>query len=663
MSRATNWLANANQYNYRNINQFGFKVLLDPTTQGIGNTRVSIPAMQTPEGEARAIDETKLLAPNVAGLQVLQRKQGNLTSEEAAQCWKPANITSSEWAWKRHVPQKNIIGVINHTKRDVGRNIPANSQLRRDQYWFYENQRVSRTEVMKEFTEVFLDLAKSNIGLDLSFSIDQDKMIEYYADENRWRNANASDFIKITPHFNFNFLTRDAIELLLPRRERNLSPTLSIARSQYAAFMESTYFYPELENRRAARQLISPYVSAEDFDIGLSGILRMKEKVARSLSRKIPVLPNNRGNEDIVYSAEGWMNKIRNPDNVVWHNTHNHYCYGELEYAVGTANPRKQNASRLVLKDHIYKYVEGPLQPGDYGYGIHPVGSHGVKLVSPTPELMTHTADLYMDYRNIGRGQSFSPDPTTTFYGTNNASYRTQIPVDSERFLEACRYQLQEVEGKSEAQFRNFLTAYLNESNGATLQRIAPFPYNQSRFLSANNIRNQGQDFCSIVSGGSPQNQGSGLGFSLIDSQNNDLRINPQASGKAQVLYARSSIIVAIDALAQGLRGNESFESLPENSKLINILDRREGKKIAGAELPGLVKQNSENAFVEVILERIVGLDTREFISVINDIENRMKRMNADRDKAIQNSKLAEQQRRQATNTSRRESSIFRRPK
>lgn len=659
------WLTAANTYNYKNIETPSFQVMLDALSNGIGNTAVTIPAM------ARGLDESMLLSPNVNGLRNLQRKQGNVTNEEAAQCWNPKSGTMSDWGWhKSRHPEAvrgtdpaagNRTAIIAIRRDDATRNMsndprsPASAR-RRDSHWStwsWGDRRWSRQEMMDEFTQLYLDQAQANIGLDIDVSVDVDKMINAYADPATWSNSVASDFLKITPVFNFNALTEDAKAVLLPRR----IPDSQAMYSAYSGYMAKARYLVSPAERRENVNVLTPFTEAEDFDVNLSNILRSFAGTARSILRLTPVLPNNRGDQDIVYSAEGWMNKIRDPRNLVWHNPHNYFCYGDLDYAVYTANSRK-HATRLRLKDQV---------------------NHSLGLFrSPNPEVRTH--DI-VDMHGVNHGSAsdfgspsydFAPDDNTVLLKIGNN--RFQVPTYSKRFLEATfatNTGFSNFVLDTNAKKEEFLRGFLEDSSGRRLQQIAPLPYSQSRFLSQPNKSVNERTGCLIVDG---ERNGSGLSFHFRlfkDNNYQDLDINSTSSGTRQVLYVRSSAIVSIDALANGLRGVEAFESPHEYTKTTYFFDANGYLK--NSEIPSLVRANTPNVFVEVILERIFPLELAKIHNTIGQIQNRMNTMNADRERAIRNQQEAaaaaereraiRRQREAAKAKSKQQGSIFNRNK
>lgn len=587
------WLTQANRFNFRHIKQPSHKVYLDPATFGIGNTRVTIPAMQGADGEAITFNQNYLMVPNI---------EATADGKNALKGWSWRNQADGDmWVWNIPEAKRYVSDLSQRTITNSMRNLSVSSDPRtrgaaNDKQWNPHGTRYYKDAFIKDFTKVFYDLATSNIGLDLDISLDQNKIEKMglqYPDD-------TSSYLKISPVFNFNTLTTDAKKLL------------------------------EIDSRTKKSKLFKVYnktrASQDDFDLNISDMLFLGKKVARRVKKYGPLFTG------IGVPTSAFQKDASLKNAIIWANPKNEYSYGYLDIAVAKDNTCE--ASNLVLSSSIScSYLK-----------------KSYLLRSPNFNLQTEdivgpdSKTVLCSVRDFVSNEMFDGDPKTTEievirqYGnqvgsqvgsqsTNSittdrvARYRT-VPERTAPFLQTV-FELPISGQTEEIKKVDGFIKYLNQyATPISMQTYSPVPYDQTRLIGTCNKSTFSRN-CQVTYKGYNSDSSKitenniGLKFN-----GKEIPVNTKKGGRRPVLYVRSRIIVSLDALALNLRG-QPFESLYE--------DYFVPKSGNHYQHPIVVKQmdgsQKNSTFMEVILERVFDISTYKggkILSTLNQIDKKI---------------------------------------
>lgn len=589
------WLTHANKYNFKRINEPNFVSYLANTTFGIGNTRVSVPSMQ---GQSlpgmptrhRAIDQTQLYKLNqgkLVRLKQMNRSGQRVSAQDITNCFDRYDQNTDLWCLATKAASD-----LNHFEADSAEcNQNVVSNLRRNvnnRVWTSPNGRATCTKeaLMKEFTKEFYDLAVNNIGLDLDFEIDTEKLNDYH-NRRLLSTAQPVEFLKIKPIFNLAALTASAKQLLQPR---------SIAGQQGLTTLYRQYMRTQ---------------KVENFEINISNILRNENAAARQVDERVPVLG------DLSRIPDRWEPHTLN--HIIWHNLSNKYSFGNLTYMGDGAIGRENFASRLDLKTSMdvdfvnrrFKLISPNLELQTDAFYVK--GLNGIQLCSASDFATQEAFTAQASFTNL----QFE-------YTQSNGSQSMQnilVPPEAKAFLEATfatedmlrnrRGQARLTHAESQRRLA-YVQSFVAETDPAFQKnRDSALPYGTPRFLAYKTIPKNIPDYFIQKH---PQTGFLSLAETANGVRNRDVRVVTNVT--VPVLYARCSIMVSINSLARALRGCE-FQTLQEGSKLVD-------PNVTGGQLPVAVQQNQPWVFTDIILERVFDVNNYKggkILRTLNEIQ------------------------------------------
>jgi hypothetical protein len=568
------WLTQANRFNFRHIKQPSHKVYLDPATFGIGNTRVTIPAMQGADGEAITFNQNYLMVPNI---------EATADGKNALKGWSWRNQADGDmWVWNIPEAKRYVSDLSQRTITNSMRNLSVSSDPRtrgaaNDKQWNPHGTRYYKDAFIKDFTKVFYDLATSNIGLDLDISLDQNKIEKMglqYPDD-------TSSYLKISPVFNFNTLTTDAKKLL------------------------------EIDSRTKKSKLFKLYnntrASQDNFDLNISNMLFLDKKVARRVKKYGPLFTG------IGVPTSAFQKDASLKNAIIWANPKNEYSYGYLDVAVAKDNICE--ASNLVLsssiscaylkKNYLLKSQNTNLQTED--------------VVGPDSKT------VLCSIRDFTNDEMFDGDlsKTSIVVEVNNDKAKRTIPKHAYNFFTSI-YRLPRYTGDSAlSSIYDFISYFNKYTTPTAMQTYTPLPYDTTRLVGTCNIPVLSLTNCQVYykgynSDSSSLNQNN-FGLKLNGT---DIPVDTKKSSRIPVLYVRSRIIVSLDALALNLRG-QPFESFYEDY-FVPKSGRHYQHPIVVKQMDGSQKNST---FMEVILERVFDIRTYKggkILSTLNQIDKRI---------------------------------------
>jgi hypothetical protein len=574
------WLTQANRYNFKNIKKPNYISYLDPTTFGIGNTRVTIPAMQDANGEAIALDEKLLVSPNIK-----TTPQGSMNKYELVGWnWKPQN-SPDLWAWA--IPSYTSIP---STQRIINDSDPLRNQSvdkANDKDWTPHKKTYLKSTFIKDFTSAFYDLATNHIGLDLDMSIDTSKI-----NSNGLKSQNASEYLNFKPVFRVNALTQDAINILAIPKNTEKSTFFDFFTSNWN---RATNDFKEYKNKEA------------NFDLDVSNILFNQKKIARKVFSYSSLFDSQKKSVTTKNPIKTLMN-----DALIWDNIKNEYSYGTLDVAVAKNNTC--SASRLQLKKDLVCYFKNKqyslVSPNKDVKGNIDSPLGGKTLCSVSDFTLNEIFDS--DISKIGLVWLWNTSKSTL------SKEAIDVYAQSEPYLKnALKLPIRKmtnVESNSEKTAKAFIQTFNNLTNPQWMSVNSPTPYNTIRAVGTCNQSVSVSD-CKIVD--TKENR---LGIAL-ESNRKKVNVDLAKSDRTPILYVRSSIIVSLDALAKNLRG-QKFECLYDDIMEVTSKELYQH--------PLVVKQNNASQFVEIILERVFDLTRYQggkFFTLLNEIDRKLQAM------------------------------------
>jgi len=583
------WLTQANRYNFKNIKKPNYISYLDPTTFGIGNTRVTIPAMQDANGEAIALDEKLLVSPNIK-----TTPQGSMNKYELVGWnWKPQN-SPDLWAWA--IPSYTSIP---STQRIINDSDPLRNQSvdkANDKDWTPHKKTYLKSTFIKDFTSAFYDLTTNHIGLDLDMSIDDTKI-----NASGPQTQNASDYLVFKPIFRLNALTQDALNILTIPKTTKKSTFFNFFTGNWNKWSDGDYI--DYKNKE------------ENFDLDVSNILFNQKKISRKVFSYSPLFDIS--NKSSHSTPNGFKTLIN--DVVIWENIKNEYSYGTLDIAVAKNNTC--SAARLVLRRDLvcsFKNKQYSLISPNKNISRtidSPIG--GTKLCSLTDFTLNEKFDS--DLTRSEMEWFKNPTSETAELLKKPKTYeKISVYYQSKPYLKnALKLPISDRSDKEKVLVD--IQTFNNLVNPQWLSTKAPAPYNSVRAVGTCNQSVSVVD-CKVVN--SNNRLGitleSNLMIPLLESNLKIFEIDLAKSDRTPVLYVRSSIIVSLDALAKNLRG-QKFECLYD--------DIMEVSPIELYQHPLVVKQNDANQFVEIILERVFDLTRYQggkFFTLLNEVDRKL---------------------------------------